>query len=477
MVHGGKRQPHFAFCSSGATTGRPCSYKHWDDDTLEKASKAVSYGMSIRRASEEYDIPRSTLHDHISGRIMFGAKSGPKSYLTPTEEDELVNFLSGMNSVGYSRTVKQIIEIVQAACDAKGIHVKVSPSWWKSFKGRHDNLVLRIPERLTHSRVKGVSHTVIENYFYLLEETLHQSEMCDRPCQIFNLDESGFPLNPKPSKVVCCKGSKHPSSIVSAEKSQMTVLACCSAGGQAIPPLVIYDRKTLKPELTLGGTMYGLSDNGWMDWEIFEAWFINRFLVYAPPARPILLLMDGHSSHFSPLFVNKAAEEKIIVFCLPPNSTHKTQPLDKGVFGPLKKAWTEQCHSYLLKNPGKVVTRYQFSLLFGQAWMQAMTPNNIISGFRVTGVYPVNCYKILPTTPSKSPTICERTGLKFVPLLTPIRSSLQSRRVSSQHPIIIPPLLSSESQQAEIESLLLTADFEPFSDEENALFTRRDTIF
>ena len=77
--------------------------------------------------------------------------------------------------------------------------------------------------------------------------------------------------------------------------------------------------------------------------------------------------MDGHSSHFSPLFVNKTAEEQVIVFCLPPHSTHKTQPLDKGVFSPLKRAWREECHSYILANPGKVVTRFQFSFLFGRA--------------------------------------------------------------------------------------------------------------
>ena len=56
------------------------------------------------------------------------------------------------------------------------------------------------------------------------------------------------------------------------------------------------------------------------------------FLVYAPPARPLLLLMGSHSSHFSQLFLNKATEEKVTVFCLFPHSNHKTQPLDKGVF-------------------------------------------------------------------------------------------------------------------------------------------------
>ena len=48
------------------------------------------------------------------------------------------------------------------------------------------------------------------------------------------------------------------------------------------------------------GTFYGLSDKGWMDRELFSAWFHNHFLRYSSPARPLLLLMDGHSSHYCP---------------------------------------------------------------------------------------------------------------------------------------------------------------------------------
>ncbi len=54
----------------------------------------------------------------------------------------------------------------------------------------------------------------------------------------------------------------------------------------------------------------------------------------------------------------------------------------------------------MLNNPGRVITHYQFSLLFGQAWMKAMIPRNIISGFRVT---PTDRYKILPKSPPKRP--------------------------------------------------------------------------
>ena len=86
---------------------------------------------------------------------------------------------------------------------------------------------------------------------------------------------------------------------------------------------------------------------GWTEKNL-KLGFANHFLAYVPPVRPLLLLMDGHSTHFYPFFVNRAADEDIIVFCLPPYSTHRAQPLDKGVFGPLKQCWREECHPYLV---------------------------------------------------------------------------------------------------------------------------------
>ena len=390
---------------------------------MEKAYEAVmKHTLGVRRAADEYCVPRSTLQDHVSGKVPFGCKSGPRRYLNTVEELKLVSFIKGCSSIGYSRTRKQVIGIVQNVVDKKDIKVTVSESWWKSFQRRHKDLVLREPEGLSHARMMGASNDILENYFDLLEKTILEENLKDCPCQLFNLDESGFPLNPNPPKVISAKGEKHPSCVTGHDKSQITVLSCVSAGGYAIPPLVIFDRKTLKPELTEGevpGTMYGLSDSGWMD---SESWFDHHFLVYAPPARPLLLLMDGHSSHFSPNFINKAAEEHVIVFCLPPNSTHRTQPLDKGVFGPLKRKWREECYSYMQSNPGKIITRYQFSAIFGQAWAKSVTPSNITSGFRVTGIFPTDRYKLIPKHPSELhayvPSLCKRTGLKFIPLFT-----------------------------------------------------------
>ena len=63
-------------------------------------------------------------------------------------------------------------------------------------------------------------------------------------------------------------------------KGQITVLASTSASGMALPPMGIFDRKTLNPDLTTGevpGTIYGLSDKGWINRNLLLGWFYNIF--------------------------------------------------------------------------------------------------------------------------------------------------------------------------------------------------------
>ena len=106
---------------------------------------------------------------------------------------------------------------------------------------------------------------VINKYFDMLEETIQENGLTNWPAQIFNCDETGLPLTHKPPKVVAHVGQKHPYTVTSNEKAQITVLACGNAAGYCIPAMVVFDRKTLKLEMTTGevpGTFYGLSESG-----------------------------------------------------------------------------------------------------------------------------------------------------------------------------------------------------------------------
>ena len=120
-----------------------------------------------------------------------------------------------------------------------------------------------------------------------------------------------------------------------------------------------------------------------MEW--FQ-WFIKVF----PPARPVLLIEDGHGSHISIELIELARANEVYLLCLPAHTTHILQPLDVGVFKSFKTFFSKACHKYLTKHPGRVITADVIASLIVEVWPQSMTPLNIMGGFRKCGIYPLN---------------------------------------------------------------------------------------
>ena len=393
---------------------------------MQKAMEAVEKGDTIRMAAEKFSVPRSSLHDRVSGRVQHGKQPGKPPYLTLEEEEEVVKFLIKCANIGYPRTRAQALALVQQILDKKGIPQMVTFGWWQKFCQRHEVLTLRSAASLSVQRAIASDSDAVKLYFDTLEDTLKGNGILNKPMHIFNCDETGMPLNPKSTKVIAEKGSRNPYSTCGDTKAQITILACVSANGYSFPPFVIFDRKTLNPELTLGevpGTLYGLSSKGWITSDLFYHWFKDHFLVYAPKSRPLLLLMDGHSTHYCPEAIRVAAKEKVILYTLPPNTTHLTQPLDKGNFGPLKVAWNKVCHNFCSIHPGRVITRYDFSELFAKAWFESMTAPNIIAGFRICRVCPFDRNAMqLPKTVFEPEKLTKDTGLAYIPLYSPARA-------------------------------------------------------
>ena len=102
---------------------------------MQKALAAVEqHGESVRRASEMFGVLRSTLHDHISGKVGHGSKPGRDPYLSLEEEEELVSFLVMCACIGYPHTRKQMMALVQVIVNEKGIETTVSDGWWERFQ-------------------------------------------------------------------------------------------------------------------------------------------------------------------------------------------------------------------------------------------------------------------------------------------------------------------------------------------------------
>ena len=109
----------------------------------------------------------------------------------------------------------------------------------------------------------------------------------------------------------------------SSNKHQITVVACTSVTGHTILPMVIFEGKNVKREWLhneVTGTVYAMSDKGWINTPLFNKWF-DHFLRHAPPSRPLLLLLDEHTTHYELDTISKAMKKQIIILTLPPHSS------------------------------------------------------------------------------------------------------------------------------------------------------------
>ena len=363
--------------------------------------------MGANRAARTYSVPASTLKDRLSGRVKHGTNPGPAPYLTSDKEDELATFLIQVSEIGWGKTKREVIMIVHQTVEKKGRNTESfnGEGWWLRFVERHPRLSLRTADPLSRVRANALTEENMKAYFDLLEKTLIDHGLLNRPACIYNMDESEMPLDAKQLKRVAKKGMKKVHGQSSGDKSQITLIACGNAAGTVFPPMLIFKGERLNHEWTDGevpNTLYGMSENGWIDQELFFYWLKDMFLKHIPPERPVMLIMDGHSSHYTPEAIRVAAQEGVIVFCIPPNTTHATQPLDVSFFGALKCHWSSGCHTYLTNNPGSVVTKLQFNSLFSQAWYRSIQPEKIMFGFRKTGICPLNKSAVRIAQPSST---------------------------------------------------------------------------
>ena len=372
--------------------------KQWSKESMAAALKGIEDGMGIREASRLYNLPYETLRRRANYTVSVDCRSGPPTVLTEDEESQLASYLVKMADMGFGLSRDDVMLTAFRIAEKSGrthpfVKGSAGRSWFDGFKLRHPNLTLRSAQSLSHSRATSANDEIMRDYFAKLASVCARHNILSKPMQIYNMDETGISIVHKPSRVIAEYGRRNVWAVISAEKGKThTVLACASAAGYSLPPFMIYPRKKMTARLREGsfpGTVFHCSDSGWVTGELFVKWF--EFLVRTiPPQRPVLLILDGHASHVSINVIELARANSIHMLCLPAHTTHLLQPLDVGVFKSLKAHYYKACKKYIADNQGRVVTSEVIASLLAVAWPQALTPVNIMAGFKKCGVYPLN---------------------------------------------------------------------------------------
>lgn len=321
--------------------------------------------MTIYRASKEFGIAWSTLKDNVCRAIeerdkgietQFIISKIGRPFSLPVElEQKLVAYIVEMQELGFGLTVNQIRKIAFSLAEAKNPKHCFSSdkgfagwNWWVSFKQRY-GLSLRTPENLSAGRASCSNPAILADFYEKLEKTLIEHDLLESPDKIWNCDETGLMFVNKPSKIVSKIGKQYVYNCTYAEKgTTTTVLAAINASGCFLPPMTIFKGVRNIPQLSSGSlpnSLTRLSPKGWINADLFLEW-LEFFSKNISPARPVLLIMDSHASHVSPTVLAYTQSNKIILFTMPAHTSHILQPLDVGVFRPLKAAWRAELQKY-----------------------------------------------------------------------------------------------------------------------------------
>ncbi|RDB27179.1 hypothetical protein Hypma_004386 [Hypsizygus marmoreus] len=321
-----------------------------------------------------------------------------QGWLTTEEEQTILDFTISHARMGWPLSRRRIEEHATLICHGRyGEHFEgIGKNWAKRFVQRHSDKLKGCWTRpLEASRARAGNPITKKAFFEILEETIKGGEGEDPiPAElIYGADESGFqdgigtkewaygPVN---------EGILHQQR--GGGRENITVMVTICADSTSIPPAVIFKgegyQASWKQDNPLNASL-GYSKKGYFDNKISVEW-IKQFDKHTrdkAAGRRRLLLVDGHSSHYTREFLAYARENKIHVLCYPSHSTHLYQGLDVVIFGVMKTTWG-RCRDEFELATGQFVDKSNFLGVYAAAHAKTLTKENILAAFKKTGIVP-----------------------------------------------------------------------------------------
>ena len=376
-------------------------YCTYDRTKLAEAVAACRSGISLRRAAQCFNIPKLTLGDRIAGKIPIDAAPGKKTIIPKETEHKIANMAIDAANSGFGLTRLGIMKKAGEICRKVGVKTPFRQNipgkdWWAGFKKRHPEVTLRKPESLSSLRSRAGNPVTVGKYYMELNKILKDNGLEGRPHLIWNCDETGVCLEHTPVKVVARQGTRNVPGRTGNSRESVTIMACISASGDHMPPMIIVKRKTqrslalIKTNEGPEGSCWTYQKNAWMEDALGLDWFQKVFLERCGPERPQLLLLDSHHSHETLSLLEEARKNGIIMMAFPPHSTHLLCPLDKTVFGPFQRAFNRISSEYMSASLENTVNKSSIAHLIKSAYQESFNRANIVSGFESTGIFCFN---------------------------------------------------------------------------------------
>ena len=156
--------------------------------------------------------------------------------------------------------------------------------------------------------------------------------------------------------------------------------------------------------------------------------------------KPIILFVDGHSSHSTYDAAMYCSQNGTVLYCLLPHASHLTQPLDVGVFSQMQKKWKEAVVQFQMANPNAIPTKYIFPQLFRSVWFDINNKANLVAGFEAAGIFPLNSNILVDRLVSEKNPAISQQSTSHLPVLPVNRTPVPANQpnVPGNTPTVVP---------------------------------------
>lgn len=215
----------------------------YTESDLQNALQDIRKGVSQRKASLEWGVPRSTLQELLDGVESRRDSHQWQQRLSRSQEDDLVSWIRIQAEVGAAPTHQQIKAIAERILQNGGDNQPLGQCWMQNFLARNPSVRTIRGKRIDSQRVNGASIENIRRFFdYLNHPTIQQI----RPEYRFNMDEAGIMEGEGKNGLVVGPSNRSQIYIASSQsRTWVTLIECISATGQYLPPLVIFKGKNV----------------------------------------------------------------------------------------------------------------------------------------------------------------------------------------------------------------------------------------
>jgi hypothetical protein len=351
-----------SLCASSAPSsagGRPGGYRDYSAQELKFAvdehGRRAAYA-SFATTSSLFSVPKTTLYDHFraaaEGKTV--APSGRPTVMDHDDEVELADWIRVQAAVNLPAHRSDILESARLLVEARrapgsGPHFKgpggrPTLKWWKRFQKRHGPFAVR---RAQHLHPGLPTRADIISWTDGLRKIVATHGITRS--RVWNVDETGVDGRyGMQGKLVVPKEQRTATTVTPHWRGHYTCVICISADGKCIPPhwiskgkgpISASDAKTMLHNAGIPGAGVSNQKNAWMDaatWSIWLQFFIANLAEKPTSERPVLLILDSHSSRFVWQNVKYAMDHHIIIYALLPNATSIQQPLDASLNGVFK---------------------------------------------------------------------------------------------------------------------------------------------